>query len=261
MARITPGTELSVADIAALIDHALLAPTLTPVEVARGVDDVRGDPPGSVCVRPIDVAAVSRQLRDSTVRVGTVIGFPHGATTTAAKVAESQRALADGARELDMVLSIGGLRGGDLDAVTEDIAAVVGVAHAADALVKVILETAYLDDSDKVDGCRVAVEAGADYVKTSTGFAVVGGAAHPGAGVSGATVADVLLMAANVPDRMGVKASGGIRDLETLLVMVGAGATRIGCSATRTILSAARELTQSARIVVPEPPRPGGRPA
>lgn len=261
MARIAPGTRLSVADLASLIDHALLAPDLTPDDVLRGVDAVAAEPLAGLCVRPIDVARVVAHVAGTGRVVGTVIGFPHGATTTVAKVAEAKQALLDGARELDMVLPIGLLRAGDVEGVTRDIAAVVDAAAGTGdaggravvaggrAVVKVIFETALLDDGEKVDACRAASDAGADYVKTSTGFASV---------PTGATVADVLLMAANVPDRMGVKASGGIRDLERVLQLVGAGATRIGCSSTTTILAAARgvvDASSEGALVVPEPAR------
>ncbi len=253
MARISPGTALSVAEVAALIDHALLAPDLTLDDVLRGVDSVAAQPLASLCVRPLDVAPVVRHVAGTGRRVGTVIGFPHGATTSAAKVAEAQQALLDGAVELDMVLTIGRLRAGDVEAVTRDIRGVVDAA-AGRAVVKVIFETALLDDGHKVDACRAAADAGADYVKTSTGFAKVPDADRP----TGATVADVLLMAANVPDRMGVKASGGIRDLEGVLALVGAGATRIGCSGSAGILAAARGVVATSPdgvLIVPEPPR------
>lgn len=244
MTRIAPGTVLSVQQIADLIDHALLKPDLTPHEVAAGVDEVAAQQAWSVCVRPSDVAAVARQLTGAYTKVCTVLGFPHGTTSTAAKVTEARQALADGAVELDMVLNIGRLRGGAVDFVRDDIAAVVAAGHEGGALVKVIFETALLDQGEKVDACRVSTEAGADFVKTSTGFA--GG---------GATVPDVLLMAANVPDRVSVKASGGVRDVEAALAMVAAGATRIGTSSTTAIVEGARRLAAVGQIVVPQPDR------
>lgn len=253
MARIAPGTALGVADLAALIDHALLAPDLTLDEVLRGVDSVAAEPLASLCVRPIDVAPVARHVAGTGRAVGTVIGFPHGATSSAAKVAEAEQALVDGAAELDMVLAIGRLRAGDVEAVTRDIAAVVEAAGGR-AVVKVIFETALLDDGEKVDACRAAADAGADYVKTSTGFATVADPGRP----TGATAADVLLMAANIPDRMGVKASGGVRDLGSVLALVGAGATRIGCSGTAGLLAAARGVVAASPdgvLTVPAPPR------
>lgn len=238
--RIVPGTALTPAQVADLIDHALLKPELTPAEVAAGIEEVASYEPFSVCVRPSDVAASVRQLAGRHTKVGTVIGFPHGTTTTAAKVAEARQALADGAVELDMVLNIGRLRGGDLEAVRADIAAVVDVGHAAGALVKVIFETALLDQGEKVDACRLSAEAGADFVKTSTGFA--GG---------GATVEDVALMLANVPDNVAVKASGGVRNLDDALAMVAAGATRLGTSATAALVTEADRRSQDGPLLVP----------
>ncbi len=244
MTRIAPGTTLTVQQIADLVDHALLKPELTPREIAQGVAEVAALNAWSVCVRPSDVPAVAKQLAGQYSKVCTVLGFPHGTTSTAAKVAEARQAIADGAVELDMVLNIGRLRGGAVDDVREDIAAVVAAGHEGGALVKVIFETALLDEGEKVDACRAAADAGADFVKTSTGFA--GG---------GATVADILLMAANVPDRVSVKASGGVRDVETALAMVAAGATRIGTSSTADILDGARRLAEAGRLVVPAPDR------
>lgn len=244
MTRIAPGTELTVQNIADLIDHALLKPDLRPCEVAKGIEEVAALQAWSVCVRPSDVRDAARLLAGAHTKVCTVIGFPHGTTSTVAKVAEARQALADGAVELDMVLNIGRLRGGDIDTVRADIAAVVAAGHEGGALVKVIFETALLDQGEKVDACRAAVDAGADFVKTSTGFA--GG---------GATVEDILLMANNVPDRVSVKASGGVRDLTTTLAMVSAGASRIGTSSTAVILEGAKRLAEQGAIVVPSPDR------
>ncbi len=240
-----PGTRITVQDVADLIDHALLKPELTPDEVAGSVRELAAQRIWSVCVRPSDVALAVETIASvdgSPTRVCTVIGFPHGTTSTAAKVAEARQALADGAAELDMVLNIGRLRGGDLDAVREDIAAVVEVGHAAGVIVKVIFETALLDEPAKVDAAQSCAEAGADFTKTSTGFA--GG---------GATLADVRLMRTNTPSRMEVKASGGVRDIPTLLAMLAEGVTRIGTSSTSALLAQAGELDAGAGMVVPEP--------
>ncbi|MGC1207740.1 MAG: deoxyribose-phosphate aldolase, partial [Ornithinimicrobium sp.] len=185
-ARIEAGTSLTKQDIADLIDHALLKPDLTPASVEQSVLELAEQRIWSVCVRPSDVAlaaAAIKTVEDSPTRVCTVIGFPHGTTSTAAKVAESRQALADGATELDMVLNIGRLIGGQTDDVQADIAAVVQVGHEAGALVKVIFETTLLDEEQKIAACRASEDAGADFVKTSTGFA--GG---------GATIEDVALM-------------------------------------------------------------------
>jgi deoxyribose-phosphate aldolase len=161
------------------------------------------------------------------VKVCTVIGFPLGAMATAAKRAESEIALHDGATELDMVLNVGALRAGELDMVRNDIAAVAGTAHAAGAIVKVILETALLTTEQKIAACRLSVDAGAGFVKTSTGF-----------GPAGATVEDIRLMRSTVGPNIGVKASGGIRTLEQLRAMVSAGASRVGASASVAIVEA-----------------------
>lgn len=211
------------AEIAALIDHAILKPELTRAEVDADLDLAAKYRIFSVCVRPSDVAHAVERLAGSGVAVGTVIGFPHGTTSTQTKVAEARQALADGAVELDMVLNIGRLRSGLLDDVEADIAAVVEAA--GDHVVKVILETAFLDDAQIEAGSKAAERAGAAFVKTSTGFA--GG---------GATVPHVTLMRASVGPDVQVKASGGVRDLDTLLEMRALGITRFGTSATATIL-------------------------
>lgn len=236
-----PGATLTVQDVADLIDHALLKPELTPAEVEAACRELAQDEIWSVCVRPSDVRLALAAVDGHRTRVCTVIGFPHGTTSTAAKIAESRQALADGATELDMVLNIGRLRGGDVEAVTQDIAAVVEVGHAAGALVKVIFETALLDDEQKIAACRASEAAGADFVKTSTGFA--GG---------GATLPDVRLMRANTGEGVQVKASGGVRDIDTLLAMVAEGVTRIGTSSTEALLAGAREHEAAGTLVVPE---------
>lgn len=223
-------TTLSAAAIAGMIDHAILKPELTRTEVDAQLDVAARYRIFSVCVRPSDVAHAVARLAGTGVAVGTVIGFPHGTTSTAAKVAEARQAIADGAVELDMVLNIGRLRSGLTDDVEADIRAVV---EAADGrVVKVILETALLSDDEVVAGCRAAESAGAAFVKTSTGFA--GG---------GATSEHLALMRANVGPQVQVKASGGVRDLDTVLAFHAAGVTRFGTSGTATILddAAARD--------------------
>lgn len=213
----------SAADIAGMIDHAILKPELTRAEVAAQLDVAAHYRIFSVCVRPSDVAHAVARLDGTGVAVGTVIGFPHGTTSTGAKRSESRQALDDGAAELDMVLNIGRLRSGLVDDVEADIRAVVDVA--GDRVVKVILETAFLSDDEVVAGCRAAQRAGATFVKTSTGFA--GG---------GATEHHVALMRHTVGESMQVKASGGIRDLDAVLRFHAAGVTRFGTSGTATIL-------------------------
>jgi deoxyribose-phosphate aldolase len=242
-----PGSTLSAQDVADLIDHALLKPELTPAEVEKSCRELAQEEIWSVCVRPSDVALAKEAVAGHRTRVCTVIGFPHGTTSTTAKVAESRQALEDGATELDMVLNIGRLRGGELQDVQDDITAVVEVGHAAGALVKVILETALLDDDQVVAGCRAAEAAGADFVKTSTGFA--GG---------GATLPHVRLMRASTGPKVQVKASGGVRDIDTLLAMCAEGVTRIGTSSTEALLTGARERADAGTLVVPEAGAAGG---
>lgn len=216
---------LSYRDVAKAIDHSLLRPELDLDFVADGIElAVRYDV-ASATVRPADVALAAELVAGTDVLVSTVVGFPHGSSTTAAKVFEAERALADGAHELDMVLNIGRLRSGRDDEVRAEIAAIVGVAVAGGAIVKVILENAYLDDEQKVRGCRLAEAAGAHFVKTSTGFA-------PG----GATIADLKLMRASVSPHVQVKAAGGVRTLDALLEVMSVGVTRVGATATEAIL-------------------------
>lgn len=206
-----------------LIDHAILKPELTRADVDAQLDEAAAHRVFSVCVRPSDVAHAVERLTGTGVGVGTVIGFPHGTTSTAAKVAESLQALADGAFELDMVQNIGAAKSSDWQRVEQDVRAVVDAA--GDTVVKVILETAFLTDDEIVAASRAAQTAGAAFVKTSTGFA--GG---------GATAEHIALMRRTVGADTGVKASGGVRGLDTLLEMVEAGADRIGTSASARIL-------------------------
>jgi deoxyribose-phosphate aldolase len=211
--------------IARLIDHTILKPEATRDEVKQVCAEAIKFEFASVCVNPFWAKFVAAELRDSMTKVCTVIGFPLGATTTSAKVAETLAALKDGAEEIDMVINIGALRGGERDIAKSDIQAVVLASHGRDAIVKVIIETALLDETQKVLACRLSQDAGADFVKTSTGFSK-----------SGATVTDVALMRHAVGKSMGIKASGGIRTLADLKTMVAAGATRIGASSSVKIL-------------------------
>ena len=213
--------------IAALIDHTLLKPEATADDIRKVCAEARQYHFASVCVNPYWVRLVAEELVGSTVKVCSVVGFPLGASATQIKVAETAAAIRDGAQEIDMVLNIGALRGGDHDAVRADIHSVVEIAHACGAIVKVILETALLNDEQKVAASLLAKEAGADFVKTSTGF-----------GPSGATAADVALMRRTVGSEMGVKASGGVRTLEDLRAMAAAGANRVGASASVKIVEA-----------------------
>ena len=212
-------------DIAKTIDHSLLRPELDDAFVEDGCRLAAKYHVASVCVRPADVRRAKAILDGTDVAVGTTIGFPHGNHLTEVKVFEAKRALADGATELDMVLQIGALKSGRDADVEADIRAVVEVGHAAGAIVKVIFENAYLTDAEKVRACHLTEAAGADFVKTSTGFAS-GGATHD----------DLRLMRANTSAAIGVKAAGGVRTLDALLAVMDLGVTRIGATATATII-------------------------
>jgi deoxyribose-phosphate aldolase len=219
---------MPVREIAALIDHTLLKPQATEADIRRLCQQARQHGFAAVCLNPYWVALAAKELAGSAVHVATVTGFPLGANTTAVKVAETEEAIRAGAREIDMVLNLGELCAGNLDAVRADIAAVVAAAHARRAIVKVILEASLLSDDQKIAACTICKQAGADFVKTSTGFST-----------GGATVHDVALMRREVGPNMGVKASGGIRTLENLEAMRAAGATRIGTSSGVQIVEAA----------------------
>lgn len=215
-------------DIASMLDHSTLQPFLTDEDIVRGCEIAIRYGTASVCARPQDMKRVSRLLADSGVRSCTVIGFPHGAHTTAVKVCEAERAIEDGCEELDMVLAIGKLKSGELDYVEADIRAVAEAAHRGGAILKVILENCYLTDEEKRIACRICEKAGADFVKTSTGY-----------GSSGANVEDLKLMRAAVSDKVKVKAAGGMRTLDAVLAARAAGADRCGVSATVKIMEEA----------------------
>jgi deoxyribose-phosphate aldolase len=217
--------RLTYPDVAKTIDHSLLRPELDDAFIEDGIRLAAEYDVASVTVRPVDVEKAVRMLQGGDVKVGTVAGFPHGNHLTDVKVFETRRALEQGAREIDMVLQIAALKSGRDDDVGADIAAVVDVAHAGGAIVKVIFENAYLTDEEKVRACRASEAAGADFVKTSTGFAL-----------SGATHDDLRLMRANVSPHIQVKAAGGVRTLDALLEVMALGVTRIGATATKTIL-------------------------
>jgi len=219
----------TVPELAAMIDHSVLKPTQTERDVVEGCAIARKEHIAAVVVKPFYVPVTARLLKDSGVDTSTVIGFPHGGQSPEVKVATASAALKDGATELDMVINIGALIDKDYATVEREVASVVGLAHAIEALVKVILETGYLDDAQKVIAAQIAAAAGADFVKTSTGF-----------GPEGATVEDVRLLRQTVGDKLGVKASGGIRTLDEALAMIEAGASRLGTSSTAAILAELR---------------------
>jgi len=215
------------ATIAQYFDHTILKPEATRAEVSRVCAEARRWGFASVCVNPYWVPLAASELAGTPVKVCTVIGFPLGASLTESKRHETATVIRLGAREVDMVLNVGALRAGDYDTVKMDIQAVAEVAHAGGAILKVILETCLLDDNQKMIACALAGLAGADFVKTSTGFSRGGATAH-----------DVALMRSVVGEEMGVKASGGIRTLEDFRVMLAAGANRIGASASVQIVEA-----------------------
>ncbi|AXI09499.1 deoxyribose-phosphate aldolase [Oceanobacillus sp. 143] len=206
-------------ELAKYIDHTQLKPETTKEQIKQIIDEAKEYEFASVCVNPYWVPYCQEHLRDSSVKVCTVIGFPLGASSTKTKVFETVQAIKDGADEVDMVINIGELKSANYDVVKADIAGVVNAAK-NQALVKVIIETSLLTNDEKVQACELAKAAGADFVKTSTGFS--GG---------GATIEDVKLMRKTVGPEMGVKASGGVRDYESTKAMIDAGATRIGASA------------------------------
>lgn len=215
-------------DIAKMLDHSTLQPYLTEEDIRKGCQLALKYDCASVCARPCDVPILAEMLKGSDVKVCTVIGFPHGSHETAIKVAEARLALEEGCQELDMVLNIGKLLHGDLDYVQGEIKQLADLAHQKGAILKVILETCYLNDEQKKTACRLSEEAGADFVKTSTGY-----------GSKGCTIEDLKLMRASVSAHVRVKGSGGIRDLDTVLSARAVGASRCGVSATAKIMEEA----------------------
>ncbi len=239
--------SLTERDIAKAIDHSLLRPELDDRFVEAGCRLAAEYHVASVCVRPADVRRASAMLAGTDVAVGTVIGFPHGNHVTATKVFEARQALADGATELDMVIQIAALKSGRDAEVLADIAAIVEVAHASGAIVKVIFENAYLTDDEKIRACHLSEAAGADFVKTSTGFAP-----------SGATHDDLRLMRANTSPNIQVKAAGGVRTLDALLEVMALGTTRIGATATKAIIDDFRARKAGQPAAAGKPAAPGG---
>ncbi len=217
------GFDLS---LARMIDHTLLKPEATRQQVEELCAEAKQYSFASVCINPSFVKLSAKMLKDTSVKVCTVIGFPLGATSTEAKAFEAERAIRDGAREVDMVINIGMLKSGEYDYVEKDIAAVTATAHKMDAIAKVIIETGLLTDEEKVKACILAKRARADFVKTSTGFAK-----------GGATVGDIALMRRVVGPELGVKASGGVRTLEQAKALIESGADRIGASASVKIVT------------------------
>ncbi|MBM7051376.1 MULTISPECIES: deoxyribose-phosphate aldolase [unclassified Rothia (in: high G+C Gram-positive bacteria)] len=212
-------TEFSSAELAAMIDHTILAPNASEADVLRLADEAREHGFASVCVNPVWAPVLAKALEGSEVLPCVVVGFPFGASAPVVKAFEAKTAVEAGAREVDMVINIAAVIAEDKDALVEDIRAVAEATHAGGARLKVIIETSYLTDKQKVLACTAAVEACADFVKTSTGYSS-----------AGATVEDIKLMRETVGPDIGVKASGGIRDRAAALAMIEAGANRIGAS-------------------------------
>jgi len=217
------------AELAALIDHALLSPTLRETELEAGCALAAREKVASVCVRPCSVARAKKLLEGSGVKVGTVIGFPQGGHHPDIKLAESARALADGATELDMVINLGWAMDGRYAEITQEVGRILELAHRNGALLKVILETAKLPTEIKIQLCNYIRKINVDFVKTSTGYAE-----------GGATLEDVTLLRQHSPNPVQVKASGGIRTLEQALAFIQAGATRLGTGSTEALMNAAR---------------------
>lgn len=226
-------------DIAKMIDHSLLNPTLTEADLEAGCQLAMAYDVASVCMLPYYLPRGAQLLKGSQVKASTTIGFPHGGHTTTIKRAEAEQALADGCEELDMVVNISQVLSGNWDYVRSDIAAVIEVAHAAGQKVKVIFENCYLQDAHKIELCRICSELNADWVKTSTGY-----------GTGGATHADLKLMREHSAAQVQVKAAGGVRDLDALLAVRELGVTRCGASRTSEMLNECRRRLELPAIVV-----------
>jgi deoxyribose-phosphate aldolase len=216
--------SLTLEQFAKTIDHSLLQPQLTEQDVVAGCELAARYHTASVCVKPYQVKLAARLLAGSDVLVSTVVGFPHGSSTIETKLYEARQALDDEAVELDVVINYGELRSGHLDYVGNEVRVLCDLAHARNAKIKIIFENAYLTDDQKIAACKLCDRAGADWVKTSTGFAP-----------TGATIADIRLMRTNVSDRVQVKAAHGVRTLAAALEMIEAGVMRIGATATATM--------------------------
>jgi len=240
--------DYTYSDVAKMIDHSLLNPTLARGDLEAGCGVALAYDTASVCTMPFYLRRCSELLRGSRVKASTTIGFPHGVNTTAIKAAEARQAIADGGEELDMVANISKVLSGDWEYVREDIKAVIAVAHAAGAKVKVIFENCYLQDAHKIHLCEICGELGADWVKTSTGY-----------GSGGATHADLILMRKHSPAHVQVKAAGGVRDLDALLAVRALGVSRCGATRTAGILDEARSRLGLTPIKIGEvAPRPAG---
>lgn len=234
-------SSVTARDIAKMIDHSLLRPQLSRQEVEDGCRLAKEYDCATVCVKPCDVEVAHKILKDSDVKVTTVIGFPHGAHLTEVKLMEAEIAMSQGCEELDMVLNIDRLKSGDYDYVQKDIQAVCDVAKRRCVLVKVILENYYLTDDEKIRACEMCERAGASWVKTSTGFAA-----------GGATIHDLKLMRKTVSPKVQVKAAGGVRTLDAALSVRAVGCTRFGATATKEIIEEARSREKNGTLRLPD---------
>ncbi len=223
-------SEFTYADVAKMIDHSLLNPTLCVADLEAGIELALAYDVASVCIMPYHLKRCAEMLAGSDVNASTTIGFPHGGHTTEIKRAEAQRAIRDGCQELDMVVNISQVLSGNWDDVQTDIAAVIEVAHAAGQKVKVIFENCYLTDAQKIKLCEICTALNADWVKTSTGY-----------GTGGATHEDLKLMRQHSGEHVQVKAAGGVRDLDALLAVRAIGVTRCGASRTADMMNQARK--------------------
>ena len=235
-----PGTEVTAKEIAKMIDHSLLRPELTRQEVIEGCFLAKELECATVCVKPCDVETAKDILKDTDVLVTTVIGFPHGSSLTEVKALESEIAIKQGCEELDMVLNIGRLKSGDYELIENDIRAVCDVAHRRGAIVKVIFENFYLTDAEKIKACEICEKAGADFVKTSTGFAK-----------GGATIHDLKIMRSSCSDKIRIKAAGGVRTLDSALAVRAVGGVRFGATATKKIIEDARLQEKEGTLKIP----------
>ena len=233
--------------IAKMIDHSLLNPSLTTGELVEGISLASRYDVASVCIMPYYLARCAELLRGTTVRAGTTIGFPHGGHATAIKIAEARKALKDGGQELDVVINISKARSEDWQYVRDELAQLAECIHAGGAKIKVIFENAYLDNAAKIHLCEICAEIGADWVKTSTGFAP-----------SGATLPDLKLMREHSPERVQVKAAGGIRDLDALLAVRAIGVSRVGATRTKSMLEECRKRLGLEPILDSASSVPGG---
>lgn len=236
-----PGTKVTAKEISKMIDHSLLRPDMTRQEVVEGCLLAKAYDCATVCVKPCDVAVAKEALQDCDVLVTTVVGFPHGHHLTEVKVREAEIAIDQGCQELDLVMNIGRLKSGDVDLVERDIRAVCDVSHPKGVIVKVILENAYLTDDEKRTACEICERVGADFVKTSTGYAK-----------SGATIHDLRLMREACSEKVRVKAAGGVRTLDGALAVRAVGCARFGATATRTIVEEARRREKDGTLQIPD---------